>query len=292
MSQETVAPTGDQATEAVPAKGATTPTTTETGSDQKVQAEASGGQETATDEEPLISDEEFERLQDDPAELRKTLQTAFTQKTQKLAEARRLHQYLTERPEDTIRALAQARGIPLAEAKKEVAAAAETATQPTPEDLLKVALSNALGEEDAERVLPAMKSYVDTMVAPFRTASEQAQMAASEAESQAALKQFDEMYPGWRQHEPAMQELAKHIQPHGLDRIHFLEVLYHGVNHGKAIGTEVNKIVNKMSKAAKAGSEAAVQGGPEQPVPASTAGKKLSLDEAIAMAARGERREE
>jgi len=293
MAKETVTEGTDQATGAVQADAVTTPTPTEPGNAQDVQAGAPDTEGTATDgDESLITDERFEELQDDPATLRKELQAAFTQKTQKLSEARKLYDYVNKDPDAAIRAMAQVRGISLAEAKKEVQQGAASPETPTPEDTLRVALSNALGQEDAERVLPAMKSLVDAGVAPFRVASERAQAVAAAAESEAALEQFGETYPEWKQHEKAMEQLARHIEPHGLSRVQYLEILLHSVTHGKSVGAEVDKIIGKMQKSAAAGADAAVQGGPSQQMPASTAGKRLTLDEAGDMALRGELREE
>lgn len=241
----------------------------------------------ATDtEEQLLSEEEYEAVQDDPVALKKALQTAFTKKTQALSPAKRLLQALSSDPDKVILELAKARGLKV---EAPPATPAAGATQDTRDEIMD-ALSEHLGPTAAAQLKPALEKLVEKFVGPLREAHEVSLAKAALEQANQVKAEFTRSHPGWEKFEPAMVELAKKVQPNGMNPAEYMDMLYTVVSGESAIAKQVNKVVQRMTKSAAAVSEARVSGAtPAQVKKSLPDGRLPTLKEAAEAALRGER---
>lgn len=276
MSAETVTPSGGGQPTSDPASssestgseqtnaggGATTPDQSTVSEGGAAQAEQPTGTSSPSDEEAgLISDADFEALQDDPAELRRRLNAAYTQRRQQEAPARRLWKAIQENPDFVLEQLATARGRKLTAA--EAAAAGEA---PDPESVLLTALSDAIGEDAAKKFLPAVQEMVQTAVKPYKDEAERQRNAAERVAAQEVETAFTQKYPDWKKHEKNMMALAQYLQPKGLNPFQYMEVLLSVVDKEGNAARAVGEHAQRQSLAARAIADARVTGESTPPV--------------------------
>jgi hypothetical protein len=213
------------------------------------------GDEPATEEaatEPLVSDEEFKGLQakyaKQPELLLKELNKAFTQKTQKIAEERkvieRLEPYVDviesfeADPAATIAALAEQQGfdlVPRGTAPPSGNGHGQTLAQPAPTDVEE--FRKVLGpdlEYLAEPLAPAVTTLIDRKVqaalaaalGPVQHQQQAVIQHVAEEQTAAVMKAFEAKHADWQAHETAMFDLAQRIEPKGMTELEFLEHLY------------------------------------------------------------------
>jgi hypothetical protein len=306
------------AAKATHAEPAATETDTETDTETTETPSETPAETPATetdDKSSLLSDKEYDALAkkhaNDPIKLRKELNKAFTQKTQRLAEqAKRFERFeqfedvLTEfeaDPARTITKLATQYGLKLADTATPETAAATTAAAETAQpaiDALVAGFKEKLGPEFeylADSLAPAVmhlvesltKQTVEQTVAPLK-ADHDARVAQQATEQTTSImKSFETKHPDWKQHEPAMLKLAEKIQPNGMDEIEYLELLHSTVTRDRVIADATKAAIAKMKEeAAKA-----------EPSIEPTAGSRVkkgrpqgaSFSDAYAAAKRGER---
>lgn len=251
--------------------------------------------EVPSDEtEPLISDEHADTLKDDPVALRRELQKAFTQKTQKLATERKelaaykdlIDAYKAD-PKATIEALAKNAGL-------EVKAPEETSTPAEdPIESVRSALAESLGpeyEDLAERLAPALakavKAEAERATAPLRTMQAQQLQEAALNEANAEMEQFGKQHPDWKEYEPEMNALGAMLTPKpGMQPQQFLKMLYMTAKGDKAIAEATAKALTKMQRSAESGAKET--GSVAADKVAMTPSKPLTFAEAAAFAKRG-----
>lgn len=287
------------------------PSTPETTATDGEADAAAGDSETS-----LISDAEYDALAkqhgNDPAKLRRELNKAFTQKTQKLAaertaleplkalaEHRELLEALQSDPEGTLKALAEQHGLKFAEptAEVETAQQAQSAAQPAV-DAIVDSFKQKLGPELeylADSLAPAITELVKTLTqqtvteatAPLK-AAEQARLQQQAVEqTQATMSAFEQAHPDWKQHEPAMLKLAQQLQPNGLSETEYLEQLYRLVTFDTQVAEATKKKIAAVNEAAKK-AEPRAQTTADTNV-RRTAPKAATFHDAFEAAKRGER---
>ncbi len=146
--------------------------------------------------------EELEAIAADPklAKIYKSLQRGFTKKTTAIAEARKtlekeaeVARWIKADPDSAIKALAQARGISLAEAKAEVKEAKDAVT-----DELEAEWSKAVGPEVAKILRPLIEktasklagNLVEKQLGPLQAGLGTLTQAATDRGLNAALREF------------------------------------------------------------------------------------------------------
>lgn len=286
---------------------------------EKGKAAKGKGKETSD----LITDEEFTALQtkhkDDPAALRKDLVGVFTRKTQALAEEKksveRLRSYsdiidaYESDPEATIKALAKQHNIDLTPAK-----AGETETTEETEDAVEQVLSEfkeALGpdlEYLADGLAPAITKLVERLTAttvekataPLKKGQETLLTKAATEQTETVMKTFGEKHPDWEEHEPAMLELSKKLQPNGMGEVEYLETLYALVTRDTSTEATKKQTEKQIADGVKAALKKMEQGATNtdtktrhtpdgQVTTGPPNGRAPSFSEAFAAAKRGER---
>jgi hypothetical protein len=248
-----------------------------------------------SDSEPqLITDEQAEALKDDPIALRKSLQKAFTQKTQQLAAERKematykdlIDAYKAD-PKATIEALARNAGLEV-KSPEETAKPAED-----PVEVVRAALAESLGpeyEDLAERLAPALakavKAEAERATAPLRSMQEQQLQEAALNEANAEMEHFGKQHPDWKEYEAEMNELGAMLTPKpGMKPQQFLKMLYMTVKGDKAIAEATSKALTKMQRSAEGGAK--TTGSVAADKVAMTPTKPLTFTEAAALAKRG-----
>ena len=242
----------------------------------------------------LISDEHADALKDDPVALRKALQKAFTQKTQKLAKEREelasvrdLVTALRDDPDATITALAKQAGFEITKPS----ATPEPAEDPV--EQVRSALAESLGpeyEDLAERLAPALakavKAEAERQAAPLKAVQVQQLQDAALREAEAEMTTFGKAHPDWKAHEAEMNKLGALVTPKpGMDPQQFLEMLYLTVKKDRAVSEATSKALTKMQKSAEAGAKS--DGGVSADKVALSPTKNLTFQEAAALAKRG-----
>lgn len=272
--------------------------------DTKAKTDEQGARETekapvASDEsaeEQLLSDEDFEKLKGDPAKLRKELQTAFTQKTQKLSEERKkldqeraerseretFLQQLEEDPIGVLEQVARESGYQLVKGKGEDKPAVSPAVE-----ILKKHLGPEL-EGLAEQLAPALVEIAESVarkhIAPIEGAN-------ATREVQGELKGLGARHPDWAKYEKDIVSLSyKYLPGRNVSPAEYLDFLYEQATKGKKAAQETKKVIERVTRSVAA-SESADSGAattsvtPEVP-------KKPSLEESYKMALRGQLVEE
>lgn len=204
------------------------------------------------DDETLISDEEFAKLQtthkDDPAALRKALEKAFTQKTQRLSakkkSAERLARYepmideYEENPTEFARRLAVRAGLLQTEKDTKpakTAAEKETELLTAIESDIKASLGTEL-EYLAEPLAPALvkaaKKIADALledrVKPLTDTTQELLASRGEELSERVMAEFARQHADWKDHEDEMFALSQRLHPTAeMTELEYLNVLYH-----------------------------------------------------------------
>lgn len=256
------------------AEASTTPSAVDTSASGQGQpdpaAQDQGGQDPDIDA-LIMSDEEFEKLQDDPGEALRRLRKAYTQKTQGLAPATRLWAAIQKNPDFVLESLAKARGVTIVKPQQQ--------TQQEEKDAeveLLTKLTDAIGEDAAKAFLPTVKemiaSEVDNKTKTYRESGEEAERQAQIQAAERVEAEFTQKYPDWKKHEKQMIALAHHLQPDGLSPYQFMELLYRAVNTDAVVASAVNDHQRQQQKAARAIAESAVSGQPNAPAESAPAG--------------------
>ena len=274
MADETAPVAADQASEAIPAPAGDT-TAASQPAEQTAQAP---DQPVASAEDTLLSAEEFSKVQNDPVALQKAMQKAFTQKTQKLSEARRFAEAYQRNPEEFVRTVAQRHGYSIA----------NPAPQATPEvDQLASALEPAIGREAAATVRQAISRAIEQTVQPLYAK-------AALSESQAVLENFKAKHPDFESVEPEMARLGQELFggsiPATSDQNMVLDTLYKLATYDRKSAAQTKAVVDRINNAV-ANAEPQTQGVASNRVaPTAPAYKTASegVDAAIAAAKRGE----
>jgi hypothetical protein len=227
----------------------------------------------------LISDEEYATLKathkDNPDALLKELKGVFTKKTQTLAEERKtvaaltkFAPFLQELDRDAasaIKAAAAQLGLTVSDTRVETKAAeTATTTAETMADDVIAQFRTALGPELdflADKLAPAIrslaenvaKSVVGSTVAPLKTAQESLLNKAAQEQRDTVLKSFGEKHPDWKTHEPKMLDIAAKVKPaEGMEPSEYMDILYTLATKDLATAETTKKVVERMTKAAKA----------------------------------------
>lgn len=152
------------------------------------------------DDEPLVpSAADLEAINANPQLLKvyKSMQRGLTQKTTKLATERKalaerakVADWIQSNPDNAIRALAQARGLTIAEAKAEVKAAQEDVA-----DALGAKFEKALGKDAAAILRPLIEetaaAIAQKQMSPIAERAEALSKAAAERGLAAAVREFE-----------------------------------------------------------------------------------------------------
>lgn len=277
----------------------------------------------------LLTDEEFTSLQtkhaDNPVALRKSLEAAFTKKTQAVAEERRsmerlqpyaelIDAYETD-PEATLSALAERHGLQLVRPGEttETGKTAETAatTQASTAEQLAEELRTELGEEYEYLVDPLsralskvadklvdqrVKPAIEASTKPLKDQQERILSKAAAEETTAVMTAFGTKHPDWKDHEDAMFAIAQTLDPKGLGEIDYLERCYQLAtrdawekDRDANIAAAVKKALAKVQKGADT-TETQTRATPDSEVRLGPpVGRSPTFEEAHAAAKRGER---
>jgi len=246
----------------------------------------------------LLSKEEIEKLKDDPAKLEAGFKSAFTKKTQELAEQRKqlepyqqlIRSYETD-PKGTVKQLYE-HFFPQQDATPKQAAQATNAFL----DQLRTGLGPELSFL-ADRMAPAlenlMQSYVGNQIAPVQ---ERLEAEAAEREVNAELSAFEVKHPDWKQHEEKMAEIGRRFHP-APDPLtgqppsteEYMDTLYKLATFDISNAAKETEMLKRMTASAGK-SESPSSGTPENRV-AKTPAKLPTFEEAFADAKKGVRYE-
>ena len=211
--------------------------------------------DTGQTEDTLLTTEEVSKLKGKELDLYKKAQANYTQKTQKLAEARKefeqwqpLIQAFQQNPVDVIRQLAEQQGLKFAE---EAPAPDTTTPQDTglPEGW---EFLNPILEARDKRIEAKIRAELGAEIQPIKEATSIAQSNAIAAETKANLEAFSTKYPGWQKHEARMIEEMQYFAPGALDDMQALEKAYKLVTADITKAEQVKETVNRINKAAAA----------------------------------------
>ena len=293
------------------ADASTEATTAETTS-QHTDTAAGATTDTASPQNDLVSDADFAAIQaqfpGDPAKQRAELNKAWTQKTQKLAQASKRYEPYAKLIEayehdskGTVEALAKQHGLTLAEAKAVTETTAATSTAASIADQAMEAVKASLGPE-LDFLAPALgkaihqvaemvaKSVTEQHVKPLKEQQETLTTRAAQEQVETLLAQFSTKHPDWKTHEAAMTALSQKVRPNGMAELEYMELLYSHVTRDSQIADATQKALAKMTKAAQ-GAETATHAVNDTTVKV-TRSSPNSIAEAYAMALRGERVED
>lgn len=272
-SESTPAPAGGDTSASTGGEGAQA---------EPIAAETVAASDTDDSSESLIDDAEFERLQDDPAALRKAIQSAFTKKSQQLGPFKQLAALLAKDPQGTVRGLAKTVGLNV----QDLPTASLTETK----DEIMDAFETVLGPESAKQLAPALEKLLDKKLAPFKQQHE-SQMAKATAELAANVeKAFTQKRPDWKKHEPAMMAVAKNYQLRpgpDVEPVELLDALYVLATGEGAARSHAERLVTRINGSARAIAESKVSGA--APTAVQSAPKRYKTPgEAARAALRGE----
>lgn len=273
MADETAQPVAaDQASEAIPA----TAGDTQTAAPPAEQSAQVPDQPVASTEDQLLSEEELGKYTD-PKEAYKAMQKAFTQKTQKLSEARKLSEAYQRDPIGFAKAVARHHGLSLVEPQ----------AAPPEADVLAQALAPHIGQDQAAAVKQYISQAIERTVQPLYAK-------AALSESQAVLENFKAKHPDFEQVEPQMAQLGQEFFggsiPASLDQNKVLDALYKLATYDRKSAAQTKAVVDRINNAV-ASAEPQTQGvAPSRVAPSAPAYKTPSegFEAAIAAAKRGE----
>lgn len=272
MADETATAGGDQATEAVPTPAGDT----QAAAPPAEQTAQAPDQPVASADDQLLSEEELGKYQD-PKEAVKAMQRAFTQKTQKLSEARKLADAYQRDPIGFTRAVAKHHGLSLVEPQ----------AAPPEADVLATALAPHIGSDQAAAVKQYIAQAIERTVQPLYAK-------AALSESQAVLENFKSKHSDFETVEPQMAQLGQEFFggsiPAHLDQNKVLDALYKLATYDRQSTQSIKAAIAKVNNAV-ASSEPQTQGvAPNRVAPSVPAYKTPGegFDAAIAAAKRGE----
>lgn len=272
MAEETATVAADQASEAIPAPAGDT----QAAAPPAEQTAQAPDQPVASAEDQLLSEEELGKYQD-PKEQVKALQKAFTQKTQKLAEKRKLADAYERDPIGFAKAVAKHHGLSLVEPQ----------AAPPEARVLAQALAPVIGAEQADAIEKYMAQAIERTVQPLYAK-------AALSESQAVLENFKSKHPDFESVEPQMAQLGQEFFggqiPASLDQNKVLDALYKLATYDRKSAAQTKAVVDRINNAV-ASAEPQTQGvAPNRVAPSAPAYKNASegFEAAIAAAKRGE----
>jgi hypothetical protein len=248
----------DQAPE--PTKEAEVPASVE----QKVEEKPSEAAQPEGSEE-LLAQGEYDKLKDDPQALRKALNTAFTQKTQALAEQRKAlepYQGLIDRwntdPQGTVRALAEQAGVRLeqVETKQEVRDATSEVVAELKLDLgpdLEF-LADKLGPALERLIAREAGQAISKEVEPLKQQAQKMQEETVTQQIEANLEMFSDKHPDWRKYEAEMTKIGARFQPVATGKdswMEYMETLYFLATKDGREGDIAKKTVERMKASAE-----------------------------------------
>lgn len=257
MAVETVPDVDEQDPDFVPAAEAdpSGPVSDDTGAatDEPVDLPEETGQTEAGTTEELLSAEEREALKDNPAALVKAMQRSYTQKSQQLAQARRLAEALQEDPEGVIRALAKHRGMKIADAP----AAGDDKKADVLGEVTGI-LEQQFGADSASALAPAITKLVQHLVGqavgPIDQFRRETIERAAYTETQSTLTAFKAKYPDFPQFDADMAKLAQKVRPgEGVTDSEYMEHLYHTVKSQRQKGQTAKDGQARTAASIKAG---------------------------------------
>lgn len=217
------------------------------------EADSEGTDDGEGQEEALLSDEEMDALKDKPAALKKALQRAWTQKTQKLAQAKRLMDALERDPAGTMQLLAQQTGMQVLardarQTKQEAAEARDEALEE-----LKAKFGDELGVTLHSTLVKIADKMADAKVQPLIKSQERALAEAAAAQTADVLTQFSKDYPDWKKYEKEMRALGENLQVNpkgGMGPYEYMEMLYHNVTRRRQAAGRTREAVDRLRKGA------------------------------------------
>lgn len=266
--------------------------------EEEADGEDSEDEDEDDEDKPLISDDDFNKLKNDPDKLRKELQSAATKKFQKLSAARKAVEPYAEflksyedNPREAAIALAQQLGIEvkIPEGKKKAEEAVEKIA-----DKVSALVKKQLGPEYADvaeklgsAVYEAARMVAEDAIKPLRDDQDKIINDASTKEAQAEIAAFSKKYPDWKKHEGAMTKIAAKLKPtEGMTPGEYMEAVYHLATRKQSKGEAMKEAVKKLNKStSKPGKERTVSDKSVSKKP----GHIPSWDESVEAAERGER---
>lgn len=236
----------------------------ETETAQPQQENSAKASEPAQEEaEQLISDKEFEALKNDPAQLRKSLQAAFTKKTmalseekKRVAEVSKLVDAWESNPESVVTQLAKSLGLDVSKPTTK-AEAKEQAKSITDE------LREQLGEDLgflADKLAPAMEKLIQKGVEqvmtkeiqPLKQSHQEMVQRAAESQTDRLLEAFSAKHSDWKTYEKQMLDLGKKFVPaQGMDDMEYMESLYYLATKDVTEAERAKKLAQRMNQSAQ-----------------------------------------
>lgn len=233
--------------------------------EQKETAAATADDDQSVD---LIGQDQFDKLKDNPAALRKELNRAATKKFQEISAARKeLEPYsnfikeLNTDPVAAITEIAEHLGI-----KIEGKTASEAKTGTVVESLgdkVTAAVRKSLGpeyEDLADRIGAGVHEALQLAVPELtKSSKEQLDQVIQDSalrEANTELENFAKKFPDWKKHEEAMTALSAEMPPgSNMTTQKYLENLYYLVTRDASTGEGVKKVIQKMTKSAQSGAQ-------------------------------------
>lgn len=230
----------------------------------------------ASSEDQLLSEEELGKYKD-PKQALKAMQTAFTQKTQKLSEARKLAEAYQRDPIGFTRAVAKHHGLSLVEPQ----------AAPPEADVLAEALAPHIGNDQAAAVKDYIAKAIERTVQPLYAK-------AALSESQAVLENFKAKHPDFESVEPQMAQLGQEFFggaiPASLDQNKVLDALYKLATYDRKSAAQTRAVVDRINNAVASAEPQTPGVAPSRVAPSAPQYRTAAegFEAAIAAAKRGE----
>lgn len=233
----------------------------------------------------LTSDEAFAKLQtdhaNDPAALRKALNTDYTRKLQGLAEERKTYERVKDflgfieayeaDPAAAVKQLASMHGLLQQEAAKPAPDPKVDGPAPAPKpsefdfDMDRWAVAHEQwAQAEVERRAQAI---LDKSLEPIRSQTKGLVDKVAGEQTAAIMDAFEKAHPDWRTHEKAMTDLAAKLNPNGMSESDYLEHLYNTVTFESRVNREADgRFKKRIEKMNTAESGEKIQGTPDAQV--------------------------
>lgn len=260
-------------------------TSDDTGASQVEPTPAPGETAPAGEEavDGILTDEEFEKLSNDPVALRKALVSDYTKKTQQVAGMRKFAEAFEADPQGAIRKLAAGVGISLPEPGRPGAPSSAEATQTLRDEFAAV-----LGEEAADKLLPIFDKMMQKRMEPVLQSQQTLAGQAALTQAEAVLETFEAKNPEWRKHEAKMVEISKMIQPaRGTDPVKWMDMLYRLATDESSAADKTQQLIDRVTTSVR-GSDSRTTGTQGTRV-ADRPPAKPTFDQAWAAGVRGKR---
>jgi len=258
--------------------GTTEATRVDTSEQTSQQTDKGAGAADETPEEVstgLVTAEEYARVKDDPAALRKALLKGFTQATQKTADVRKslgswadVKDAFDEDPATALKALAMQFGVDIREPEKKPGQTQAEAVRDAGEqavEKLKTVLAKVGLDELAEELAPVLREIAEGVagkaVEPFKAGQDQILDESAQREAAAVMETFAKSHPEWKAGndvDKKMAALAKTMPVAKDDKTgkalisdtDYLENLYFLATKDTAISKAAQDAVDRMTRSA------------------------------------------